>query len=82
MGNNYCKKDYSKGEVDVVEITQRSLQNLKKNVAMTSFYCLVCNIFKKTVFHVVIRTEKNAWFVLFLKRKKITITFLFMQVSN
>ena len=37
MGNSYCKKDYSKGEVDVVEITQIKIQKMKKNVAMASF---------------------------------------------
>ena len=42
MGNSYCKKDYSEGE-----ITQVRLQKMKKNVAMASFYCLVSKIWKK-----------------------------------
>ena len=45
--NSYCKKDFSNGEVNVVEVTQTGLQKLKKNVAMTSFYCLVSKIWKK-----------------------------------
>ena len=39
MGNSYCKKGYSKGEVNMVEITQIKLQKMKKNVVMASFYC-------------------------------------------
>ena len=31
---------------------------MKKNVAMESFYCLVCKIWKKIVFYVVTRREK------------------------
>ena len=45
--NNYCKKDYQKGEVNVVKTTQIRLQNLNKNVAMTSFCKLVPEIWKK-----------------------------------
>ena len=41
MGNSYCKKDCSKGEINVVEITQIRLEISKKNVAMGSFCCLV-----------------------------------------
>ena len=41
MSNSCCKKDYSKGEVNVLEITQIRLQEMKKNVAMASFYYLV-----------------------------------------
>ena len=44
MGNNYCKKEYSKGEVSVVEITQIRLQKMKKNVAMASFYFIKSSI--------------------------------------
>ena len=47
MGNSYCEKDYSKVEAKVLEITQIRLQKMKKNVAMASFYCLVCKIWKK-----------------------------------
>ena len=47
MGNGFCKKDYSKDEVNVVENTQIRLQKMKKNIAMTSFYCLVSKIWKK-----------------------------------
>ena len=44
MGNSNCKEDYSKGDVNVVEITQIRPQKMKKNVAMASFYCLVSKI--------------------------------------
>ena len=44
MGNSYCKKDCSKGEINVVEITQIRLEISKKNVAMGSFCCLVSKI--------------------------------------
>ena len=37
MSNSYCKRDYSKGEVNVVEIAQIRLQKMKKNVAMARF---------------------------------------------
>ena len=47
MGNSYCKKDYSKGEVNIVEIARLRLQKLKKIVDMASFYCLVGKIWKK-----------------------------------
>ena len=46
MDNIYCKKNYSKGEGNVVEITQIRLQEMKKNVAMASFYYLVMKIWK------------------------------------
>ena len=46
MGYSYCKKNYSKGGVNVFEITQRRLQNMK-NVAVASFYYLVSKIWKK-----------------------------------
>ena len=52
--DGYCKKDYSKVEVNAVEITRIKLQKMQKNVAMASFYCLVSKIWKK-VFHVAIR---------------------------
>ena len=41
MGNSYCKKDYSKGEVNLVEITQIKLHKMKKSVAIANFHCLV-----------------------------------------
>ena len=45
---------------------------MKKNVPMVSFNCLVREIWEEIVFYVVIRREPNAWFVLFLKHKKLT----------
>ena len=39
MGNSYFKKDYSKGEVNAVEIAQIRLQKMKKHVAMAIFCC-------------------------------------------
>ena len=82
--NSYCKKDSSGGEVNVVEVTQIRLQKMKKNVAMTSFYCLVSKIWKKIVFFVVIRREENAWVVLLFKRIKHFYTglYIFMQVCT
>ena len=53
------KKDYSKGQVDVVEITQIKIQKMKKNVAMASFCCSVSKIWKKIVFYVAIRMQKK-----------------------
>ena len=47
MGNGYCEKDYSKGEVNVVEITQIRLRKMKRNAAMTCSYCLVSKVWKK-----------------------------------
>ena len=47
MGNGYCKKDYSKGEVNVVEITKIRLRKMKRNAAMTCSYCLVSKVWKK-----------------------------------
>ena len=47
MGKGYYKKDYTKGEVNVVNIIQIRLQKMKKNVAVTSFYGLVGKIWKK-----------------------------------
>lgn len=43
MSNSYYKKGCSKGEVNVVEITQIGLQEIKKNVALASF-CLANKI--------------------------------------
>ena len=61
MVNRYLKKDYSKGEVNaVVKITQISLQKMKKNVTVVSFYCLIGKIWKIIVFHVAIRRGKKA----------------------
>ena len=68
MGNSYCKKNCSKGEVNVVEITQIRLQKMKKNVTRASFYCLVST----TCILCCYKKGKNAGFVLFLKRKKLT----------
>ena len=59
MGNRYCKKDYSNGEVNVVEVTQIRLYKMEKDVAMTSFYCLASRIWKKVVFYVGVKGEKN-----------------------
>ena len=67
--NSYCKKHYSKVEVGIVEITQVRLQKMKMNIAKPSFYCLVSENWGKN-FAVIIK-EKSAWFVLFLKRKKL-----------
>ena len=67
--NSYCKKHYSKVEVGIVEITQVRLQKMKMNIAKPSFYCLVSENWGKNF--AVIRKEKSAWFVLFLKRKKL-----------
>ena len=53
MCNSYSKKDYSKGEVNLVEITQtkdevdvikiphKKLHKTKHNVGMTSFFVLL-----------------------------------------
>ena len=65
------KKDYSKGAVNVVEISQIRLQKLKKNEAMANFYCSVSQILKKKYF-MLFKTGKNTWFALFLKHKKWT----------
>ena len=65
MGYSYCEKNYSKGGVNVLEITQRRLQNMK-NVAMAGFYYLVSKSWKKIVFHVAIRREKTADLYCFL----------------
>ena len=65
-GNIYCKKDYSKGEINVIKITHIRLQKMEKNVIVTSFYCLVSKIW---------REGKKPWFVLFLICKKTNITF-------
>ena len=68
--NSYCKKNYGKGEVNVVGITQVRLRKIK-NVAMASFHCLVGKICKKNSTLCCYRKGKNARFVLFLKRKKL-----------
>ena len=47
MDNSYCRKDHSEGKATVVEITQIRLQKMKKNIAMASFYCLICQIWKE-----------------------------------
>ena len=69
MGNNYFKKYYGEDEVNVVEITQIRLKFIA---------CLVN--FRKKVFYIVIRREKNEWFVLFPKLKNEHN--IFMQVCN
>ena len=45
---------------------------MKQNIAMASFYCLVRKMWSKIIFYVVVRREKNAWFELLPKRKKLT----------
>ena len=52
---------YSKGEVNVVKITQAKLQKMKSNVTVTSFLGLVSIFFfvEKKVFYVFIRRETN-----------------------
>ena len=69
MGNSYCKKDYGKGEVNEVQITQIRLQKLKKNVASASFYCLVSKIWKKI-------EEKKRLVCVVSEAQKTNITFL------
>ena len=44
MCNSYRKKDCSKGEVNVVKITQIKQQKMKNNVNIAGFYCLVSKI--------------------------------------
>ena len=46
MGSSYCQKDYSKGQVNVVKITQTRQQKMMKNVALISIYSLVSKIWK------------------------------------
>ena len=75
MGNSYCKKDYSKGEVDVVEITQIKIQKMKKNVAMASFCCSVSKIWKKIVFYVAIRMQKKRLICVVSSAQKTNMTF-------
>ena len=71
MGNSYFKKDYSKGEVNVVQIAQIRLQKMKKHVAMAIFYYLISKIWKNNIL-CFCKKGKNTWFVLFLKCKKLT----------
>ena len=54
MDKTYCKNDYSKTEVNVVETTETRLQKMKKNVAIVSFYCycLVSKILKEILFDI------------------------------
>lgn len=58
------KKDCNRSEVNVVKIIQIGLHEMKTNVVW-----LVK--FEKKVFYVVIKARKNAWFVYFVKRKKL-----------
>ena len=37
MCSGYCKKDHSKGEVNVAKITQIRLQKMKKNISYGKF---------------------------------------------
>ena len=71
-GNSYCKKDYIKGEINVIKITQIRLQKKRKNIVVTSFYCFVCKIWKKIVFYVVIRRGKKPGLSCFLYAKRLT----------
>ena len=59
MRNTYYKNDYSKREVNVIEITQTRLQKMKINLAMASFYCLVSKIWKKGVFSAATKKENT-----------------------
>lgn len=78
MCNSYSKKDYSKGEVNLVEITQtkdevdvikiphkKATQN-KTQCRYDKFFCFVTNIWKKLVFYVVLRAEKRVVCVVLL----------------
>ena len=47
IGNSYCKKDYSKGEVIAVEIAQTRLPKMKKNLVIASFHCVGSKIWKR-----------------------------------
>ena len=67
MGNGYCKKDYSKGEVNVVEITQIRLRKMKSNAATTCSYCLVSKVWKKIIFYVVLKRV----YIYFFKELKV-----------
>ena len=76
MGNSYCKKNYSRGEVNVVEITQTRLHKMKRNVAIASSCCLINKIGKKIVLYVIIRRGKMPG----LCCEKTNISFLYMFV--
>ena len=72
MCNSYCKNDYGKSEVDVVKIIQIRPQNMKRNVTMTCFHCLVSKKWKKNSILCYYKKKNNTRFVLFLKRTKVT----------
>ena len=69
-GNSCCKKDYGKGEVNVVEIKQITLSKIK-NVTMASSHCLVSKIWRKIVFYVLIRREKTFSLCCLFSEKKL-----------
>ena len=58
--------------VNEVEITEIRLQNVKNNVVMASFYCLVTKIWKKIVFYNI------AFFIRF----EIKYTYVFQRVKT
>ena len=70
MGKGYYKKDYTKGEVNVVNIIQLRLQKMKKNVAVTSFYGLVGKIWKKNSILSCFKKGKTPGLCCFLSTKK------------
>ena len=75
MGNSHCKNDYSNGEVNLVKITQIRLQKNKKNMGIARFYYFIIwlvKIGKRSIVCCSYKKGKNAWFVLFLKSKKLT----------
>ena len=72
ISNCYCKKNYSKEEVNLVKITHIRLQKIKENVVMTSFHCLLGKIWKISSILCCYKKGKNTWLVLLLKLKKLT----------
>ena len=56
--DDYCKTDYSRREAHIVKTTQIRLYKMRKNLTMTSFF-LVSKIWKKIIFYVAIRRQKN-----------------------
>ena len=70
MGKGFYKKDYTKGEVNVVNIIQIRLQKMKKNVAVTSFYGLVGKIWKKNSILSCFNKGKTPGLCCFLSTKK------------
>ena len=80
MGNNHQKKDYTKGEVIVIKITQLWLQKMNSNVTMSSFYCLVSKIWEKNSILCYYKTGKMPGLCCFLSAKNYPK--IFMQVCN